>query len=132
MRKTTARIFWKKLVPEKLNPEEQSEIRKAHGEITGNEKMEDLQGILLRYGELTAKVIGCHCPKDFVSNASAIWNVMFEFMGNKGVTALIEASEAQRRSFRKGIGIIASSFARQRRCHFLRRGVVCYCDEHNH
>lgn len=115
-----------------LTQDEQQELFKwVRAQTQGPQTWEEYESIAAHIGELIAKANGCLCLDDIRNQyRQVVENFRIASKGN--LKLLQDINHLSHKEHWKMNTKLARQFARQRRCHGLMRGFICYCDEHKH
>lgn len=116
----------------RLTPDEQREILEAiRSQRRGPKTWNEYETVAMRLGELVAKANGCQCLDDIREQYRLVVE-NFRNASGGNIQLLQDVSHPSHKEHWRQNTNLAKRLARQRRCHSLMRGFVCYCDEHQH
>ena len=78
--------------------------------------------------ETVAEMIGCKCVNDIVEEMKEAMKFVEKYTEGE----INKVRGLKDKEYLAKLGNLARKYARQHRCHYHRRGLTCYCDEHNH
>jgi len=118
-----------KSMSEWSNTQELDEIRRLTSEEPPSWEEYEARGI--RTGELVAKINGCQCTEDIQEQYRLVCGNFRQASGGN-LELLQNFSHPSHDEHWRLNNLLAQKHGRERRCHSLKRGFVCYCDEHEH
>src|SRR3989344_2562398 len=115
-----------------LDPEEQAELHQwLNVQAGGPKTWEEYESIAVHLGELIARANGCQCFEDVRAQYRFVVR-NFREASHGNLELLQDVRHPCHKDHWKLNITLARKFARERRCHGLMHGFLCYCDEHKH
>lgn len=111
------------------NKEELDEIQRLT--LEPPQSWEEYETSAVRVGELVARMNGCQCLAD-IREQYRLVVANFRQASSGDLNLLQDVKHPSHQKHWKLNISLAKKLARERRCHALMRGFVCYCDEHSH